>query len=468
MKTIKTRRPLNRSITIGCVIFILVLCLLLSVANLTIYKNYVYNDYRSYISELLDFAMAHVDGDDLQNCIETLEESDKYKETLHLMDEMMDHFTDIHYLYAVLPLNHDNTGNVMSVFSAERYYDRYVDTEGNLYLGWISDDEFDSETVAQFFKIMEGDKIEYFEEKTEWGTDYTGAMSIKDSSGKGIAILAADIDISFINDMIKEYAFINIGIIAAVGMLFIGLFLLWSRKNITEPIKKLERSAVGFVDHSRGQRSVDALIFEAPKMNINNEIKSLSNAVVRMTEDMREYVSEIIKAEKKAKNMQELANRDSLTGIRNKTAYDNETKRLQAMIELGEKKIGIAVIDLNYLKKINDLYGHENGNMAIQKLCMLICSIFAHSPVFRIGGDEFTVILRGVDYDQYDFLKQQFNAEMEKMDAEEVLEPWERVSAAIGAAFYDESLDNDVSSLFRRADHEMYEQKKKMKAERED
>ena len=255
----------------------------------------------------------------------------------------------------------------MSVFSAERYYDRYVDTEGNLYLGWISDDEFDSETVAQFFKIMEGDKIEYFEEKTEWGTDYTGAMSIKDSSGKGIAILAADIDISFINDMIKEYAFINIGIIAAVGMLFIGLFLLWSRKNITEPIKKLEQSAVGFVDHSRGQRSVDALIFEAPKMNINNEIKSLSNAVVRMTEDMREYVSEIIKAEKKAKNMQELANRDSLTGIRNKTAYDNETKRLQAMIELGEKKIGIAVIDLNYLKKINDLYGHENGNMAIQK-----------------------------------------------------------------------------------------------------
>ena len=43
---------------------------------------------------------------------------------------------------------------------------------------------------------------------------------------------------------------------------------------------------------------------------------------------------------------------------------------------------------------------------------------------------------------------------MEKMDAEEVLEPWERVSAAIGAAFYDESLDNDVSSLFRRADHD--------------
>ena len=200
----RNKQPLNRSITIWCVIFILVLCVLLSVANLTIYRNYVYSDYRSYIAELLDFAMAHIDGDDLKNCIETLEESDKYKETLHIMDEMMDHFKDIHYFYAVLPLNREDTGNVMSVLSAERYYDRYIDTEGNLYLGWISDDEFDSETVAKFFGIMEGDDIVYFEEKTEWGTDYTGAVPIKDSSGKGIAILAADIDISFINGMIKE------------------------------------------------------------------------------------------------------------------------------------------------------------------------------------------------------------------------------------------------------------------------
>ena len=463
----KRNQPLNRSITIGCVIFILVLCVLLSVANLTIYRNYVYSDYQTYIAELLDFAMAHVDGDDLKNCIETLEESDQYKATLLIMDEMMDHFKDIHYFYAVLPLNHEETGNVMSVLSAERYYDRYIDTEGNLYLGWISDDEFDSETVAQFFKIMEGDDIAYFEEKTEWGTDYTGAIPIKDSSGKGIAVLAADLDISFINGMIKEYAYINIGIIAAVGLLFIGLFLLWSRRNITEPIKRLEQSAVGFVDHSRGQRNVDALSFHPPEMKTNNEIKSLSDAVVKMTEDIQEYVSEIIRAEKKAKNLQELANRDSLTGIRNKTAYDNEIKRLQAKIELGDKKIGIAVIDLNFLKKINDVYGHENGNRTIQKLSALICGIFAHSPVFRIGGDEFTVILRGADYDQYDQLKERFNAEIEKMAEDESLEPWERVSAAIGAAFYDESLDDDLSSLFRRADREMYEQKKNMKAERE-
>ena len=462
----KSRRPLNRSITVGCVIFIVVLCVLLSVANLKIYRNYVYDDYRSYIAELLDFAMAHIDADDLKNCIETGEESRKYKETLLLMDDMMNHFSDIHYFYSVLPLNTEDTGNVMSVLSAERTYDRYVDTEGNLYLGWISDDEFSAESAARFFEIMEGDEIVYFEEKTEWGTDYTGAVPIRDSSGKGIAVLAADVDITFINGIIKDYALVNIGIIAAAGLIFISLFLRWSRRNITAPIRALEQSAAGFVDRCRGQRDIGALSFMAPEMRTENEIKSLSDSIVRMTGEMRTYVSEIIVAEKKAKNMQELANRDTLTGVRNKTAYDDEIKRAQSLIPFGETQIGIAVIDMNFLKKINDSYGHDKGNLAIQKLCAMVCTVFTHSPVFRIGGDEFTVILRGEDYRQYDQLKARFDEEIGRMAADETLKPWERVSASIGAAFYDGSLDDDLNSLFRRADQVMYDEKKRMKAER--
>ena len=198
------RRLLNRSITIGCVAFIIILCVLLSIANLSIYRQYVYDDYRGYIRDILDYTVCHIDGDDLKHCIETLEESPKYKETLLFMDDLMEHFQDIHYLYAILPLNTEDTKNVMSVLSAERYYDRYIDTEGNLYLGWLSDEEFNAETAAQFIEIMEGEGIVFFEEKTEWGTDYTGAMPIKDSTGKSIAVLAADIDISFLSRMIRE------------------------------------------------------------------------------------------------------------------------------------------------------------------------------------------------------------------------------------------------------------------------
>lgn len=462
------KKPLNRSITIGCVVFIIVLCILLSLANPVLYQNYVFQDYRNYISDLLLYTLDHIDGDDLKACIETGKESEKYKESLLFMDNLMDHVDDIHYFYAILPLNTEETGNVMSVLSAERYYDRYVDTEGNLYLGWISDDEFDAETAAKFMDIMNSDDIVYFQETTEWGTDYTGAIPIRDSQGNAVAVLAIDIDISFLSGMIREYAIVNSLIVVVAGIVFISIFLLWSKRNITSPIRSLEESAVGFVDHSHGQRSIEALSFEAPEITNDNEIKSLSDAIVRMTEDMRDYVTDIISAEKKAENMQQLANRDALTGIRNKTAYDGEIERVKESIKEGDTKLGLAMIDLNFLKKLNDTYGHDKGNIAIKKLCRLVCVTFSHSPVFRIGGDEFVVILRGNDYDHYDELTDAFNKELEAMSADPSLEPWEKVSAAIGAAFYDPAVDEDIDSLLRRADAIMYERKKEMKATRED
>lgn len=76
------KKPLNRSITLGCVIFIIALCVILSFVNLTLYKNYVYDSYRNYIAELIDYNLAHIDGDNLKACIDSGEESDKYKETL--------------------------------------------------------------------------------------------------------------------------------------------------------------------------------------------------------------------------------------------------------------------------------------------------------------------------------------------------------------------------------------------------
>ncbi len=465
----KRKRPLNRSITIGCIFFIVMLCILLSIANHILFSNYVYNDYQEYIAELLDVTMSQIDGDDLKECIETGEESEKYKETLLYMDNLMDHIEDIHYFYAVLPLNRNETGNVMSVFSAERYYDRYVDTEGNLYLGWISEDEFEPETVELFFQVMDGDdEVTFFEETTEWGLDYTGAVPIRDSEGNAVALLALDIDMTFLKTQIIEHTVVNVLVVTLSGAVFILLFLLWSRRNITKPIVALEESAVKFVDHSQGQRDVDALSFEAPEIRSENEVKDLSNAVVKMTEYMREYVTDVVSAEKKAANMQELANRDALTGIRNKTAYDHEYKKLEALLKEGDTKIGLAMVDLNFLKKMNDTYGHDKGNLAIQKLCRLVCTTFTHSPVFRIGGDEFVIILRGSDYDDYANLEKKFQSEMRLMQEDEMLKPWEVISASIGAAFYDPAQDDGLSSVFRRADHTMYENKIAMKATREE
>ena len=171
--------------------------------------------------------------------------------------------------------------------------------------------------------------------------------------------------------------------------------------------------------------------------------------------------------QERADAMSELATKDALTGIRNKTSYDQEVKKLEWKMGGDENlQFAIAMIDLNYLKRLNDTFGHDKGNIAIKKLCYIVCHIFEHSPVFRIGGDEFVVILLGEDFERRDTLCSIFNSKLEEIKENTDLEPWEKVSASIGIAVYDKSIDSNVDNVFKRADKEMYQRKKEMKANR--
>lgn len=211
---------------------------------------------------------------------------------------------------------------------------------------------------------------------------------------------------------------------------------------------------------------MDALIFEAPELKTDNEIKSLSDAVVKMTQDMRDYVADIVSAEGKAADMHKKATLDALTGVNNKTAYayDDEVRKIDAQIREGFTDVGLAIVDLNDLKYINDTYGHDRGNDSIKILCRLICEIFSRSDVYRIGGDEFAIILRGKDPDNYEQMREGLEEEIGVLADDEKLEPWERVTAAIGAAFYVRETDECFNDVFRRADYKMYTRKKEMKS----
>lgn len=166
--------------------------------------------------------------------------------------------------------------------------------------------------------------------------------------------------------------------------------------------------------------------------------------------------------------MTELATKDTLTGIRNRTAYDKEMQELNWSIADGMTDFGIVMIDMNYLKRINDIYGHEKGNIAMKKLCHIVCDVFVHSPVFRIGGDEFIVILKNHDLEHVDALISEFNLQLITIKHNARLEPWEKVSAAIGYAVFDNKTDTSIENVFKRADKAMYARKKEMKAVRMD
>ncbi|MBO7123779.1 MAG: GGDEF domain-containing protein [Treponema sp.] len=164
---------------------------------------------------------------------------------------------------------------------------------------------------------------------------------------------------------------------------------------------------------------------------------------------------------KELKTEKELARRDDLTGVKNKTAYRELEASVQGNIDNGLDYLNFALVvcDSNNLKLINDTKGHAAGDEYIRASAALLCGIFSHSPVFRVGGDEFVVFLRGNDYSARHELMEKLRGQM--------LENLKTNGGAVlasGMAEYLPESDSFVSEIFERADKDMYDDKARLKA----
>ena len=120
-------------------------------------------------------------------------------------------------------------------------------------------------------------------------------------------------------------------------------------------------------------------------------------------------------------------------------------------------EFAIVIFDLNYLKVINDTKGHQAGDQYIKDGCSIICNSFKHSPVYRIGGDEFVAVLEGTDFAEREELLDKFEKKMSSNSMKGA------VTIAAGCAVYDPENDRNVRAVFERADQIMYDCKKNMK-----
>ena len=311
-----------------------------------------------------------------------------------------------------------------------------------------------------------------FEIKSSYGHLITSGSPLYEPGKKGIeppvGYCFVDIQMSKVRaDQAKSitrlfiYLLVTISLIAVIGV-FIVHFVFVKHLN------KLKKVATSYnSDHpEETHRSFINL-----KINTHDEIYDLAESIKKMESDINsrfvqlsEMNKELLASKKHAEEMSILANKDALTGVKNKIAYDSEVKAINKAIAAHEKiSFGIAMVDLNYLKNTNDEFGHDVGDKALIKLTNLICDTFKRSPVYRTGGDEFIIILRGNDLNNIDELLEQFNKGLDESIRKFNLPDDERISAAIGFAKFNKKIDRTVDDVFKRADTAMYERKREMK-----
>ena len=205
------------------------------------------------------------------------------------------------------------------------------------------------------------------------------------------------------------------------------------------------------------------------RMIVGNEDPQFTRMTVSWSSDKSHFIicienrDEYVKRENEQlqalNTANEIARRDSLTGTRNITAYHEFEKELQAEID-GQTNaaFGIVVCDLNDLKIINDTQGHKAGDEYIKAACRLICRTFAHSPVFRVGGDEFAIVLNHSDFVDRESLISLFQKQVE----ENIRIGFGPIVAS-GIAEFQFNSDKTVEDVFKRADSRMYENKARLK-----
>lgn len=157
------------------------------------------------------------------------------------------------------------------------------------------------------------------------------------------------------------------------------------------------------------------------------------------------FVTNSLDRKKQKAYLEKLSYRDMLTGLYNRNRY---IERLEAYKQVQDQQIGAIYIDLNGLKKVNDEQGHRAGDELIVRAAGTIAGIFAEDA-YRVGGDEFVVILLDVSREDFARKTEQLRRQMQENS----------VDASIGGVW--QASTENLENLLRRADENMYREKKR-------
>lgn len=146
------------------------------------------------------------------------------------------------------------------------------------------------------------------------------------------------------------------------------------------------------------------------------------------------------------------AETDALTGLENRTKYNNRLKQEYAKLD----SVYIAFIDVNFLKKMNDTCGHEAGDSVLKRVAYemkLLIDDTIHG--YRLGGDEFALIFCNYPEDVARHIMREWQDNVQPLNRKE--DPVQ-CSLSIGDAFSNRPID--IEAVLKQADKNMYEQKK--------
>lgn len=270
-------------------------------------------------------------------------------------------------------------------------------------------------------------------------------------NGMELAIVADENDIN----ADRNRLLFDVAVVAIAILLVFSVLAIVTSRLLLRPLRELTEAA-----EQVSQGNLNVQLSQSRLSELTTLVDAYRSTVDRLREQMN-YI-------------EELARRDGLTKLLNKNSYDERIWNLDGDIMAGGSNGGSAVnfalvvVDVNDLKYINDAFGHERGNDYLLNVVKLMRNAFPADSIYRIGGDEFVIIVEGEGVEALDEhlarLEAESFAHSDVAGVPESRQPWNNPSVAVGAARFEPSLDHDVTDVFNRADAAMYAKKQAMKS----
>lgn len=292
-----------------------------------------------------------------------------------------------------------------------------------------------------------------------WGKYYSCYSPISNSAGKVTGVVGVDFDSDWYESQTNK--FIITTIVVSILFILVGIvIIILINARVQARFKKLDSELVVLsndVDELKQEFISDSGYLENPqnegeKQSAENvqtdEIGSLSSRVRDLHTEMKQYL-DLTKKQ---------ASTDSLTLVNNSNAYIYSVNQLNEKIKDNTANFHIVIYDINNLKQVNDTFGHAWGDRLIKTAAKSIAKGFGSKRTYRIGGDEFVVLVEDVDDNQMDKLLSVVKKEVNESN-KSLAENNFILSMSEGSTAYDPEKDKSYEDVFIRADTLMYTKK---------
>ena len=305
--------------------------------------------------------------------------------------------------------------------------------------------------VAAFQGVSSVDQQAY---EDEWGNFYSAYSPVFSSDGKVACVVAVDFDANWYNDRLTKQLWIVIAAVLLTLAAGIGMTLMISGQ-LRKRLSKISQEA-GELGNDVEELARQIRLDDSGETGGNsnetpddeNDIESIRQHLKNTQDRLKEYIL-YTRAQ---------ARRDLMTGVSNRNAYLETVEQLNRKMADGSAAFAIGVFDINNLKQINDICGHETGDGIIVQASDALAEVFSKESIFRIGGDEFLVVMDGADEETVSRVSARLQEIILQKNRHPV-HPDAELSISRGFAVFDPDRDTNFLAIFRRADLNMYSHK---------